>query len=84
MYNLTRKNWIFIFCFMVLGQFGNAQQIQLLNLDSCLLQAKNNYPLIKQYDLIAKSLEYTVSNANKAYLPQISVTGIGGYIIQEI
>ncbi|MGG7035777.1 MAG: TolC family protein [Flavobacterium sp.] len=49
-------------------------------IDSCQKKAMANYPLIKQYDLIAKSSEYTVSNANKAYLPQISLTGIGGYI----
>ena len=52
-----------------------------LNIDSCQAKAKTNYPLIKQYDLIEKSLEYTISNANKAYLPQISVNGIGAYII---
>jgi len=71
-----------IFGFITFGYFGNAQQSQTLNLDSCLTKAKQNHPLIKQYDLISKSLEYTVSNANKAYLPQISVTGIGAFIIK--
>jgi outer membrane protein TolC len=51
-----------------------------ITIDNCQEKAKANYPLIKQYDLIAKSSDYTISNANKAYLPQISVTGIGGYI----
>lgn len=50
-------------------------------IDDCQNKAKANYPLIKEYDLIGKSTEYTLSNANKAYLPHISVTGIGGYII---
>lgn len=51
-----------------------------ITIDGCQEKAKANYPLIKQYDLISKSSDYTISNANKAYLPQVSVTGIGGYI----
>ncbi|HEU4788567.1 MAG TPA: TolC family protein [Flavobacterium sp.] len=51
-----------------------------ITIDDCQEKAKANYPLIKQYDLIAKSSDYTISNANKAYLPQVSITGIGGYI----
>ncbi|MEO6168676.1 MAG: TolC family protein, partial [Chitinophagales bacterium] len=59
------------------GANGFAQ----LNIDTCQARAKANYPLIKQYDLITKSLDYTISNANKAYLPQVSVNAIGAYII---
>lgn len=51
-----------------------------ITIDGCQEKAKANYPLVKQYDLISKSSDYTISNANKAYLPQVSVTGIGGYI----
>lgn len=53
-----------------------------LTLEHCQEKAKANYPLIKQYDLIAQSTEYTISNANKAYLPQLSLNGIGAYIIK--
>ncbi|MCV2485124.1 TolC family protein [Flavobacterium sp. SH_e] len=45
--------------------------------------AVDNYPLIKQYELIEKSKEYTISNANKAYLPQLSVTAIEGYVFGD-
>jgi outer membrane protein TolC len=55
-----------------------------INIDTCQSKAKANYPLIKQYDLITKSAEYTVSNANKAYLPQVSLTGIGAFIISGL
>src|SRR6478736_627871 len=51
-----------------------------ITIDGCQEKAKANYPLIKQYDLISKSADYTISNANKAYIPQLSLTGIGGYI----
>lgn len=44
-----------------------------LSLDACREKARVNYPLIKQYGLIEKSAEYNLSNADKGYLPQISV-----------
>jgi outer membrane protein TolC len=53
---------------------------QNLTIDSCYSIAQRNYPLIRQYELIEKSKEYTISNANKAWLPQFSVTGIGAYV----
>lgn len=56
---------------------------QSLSLDSSYAWATRNYPLIKQYDLIEKSKEYTLSNASKAYLPQLSVTAIGGYLFSS-
>jgi outer membrane protein TolC len=55
-----------------------------VTLRSCQEKAKVNYPLIKQYDLISKSAEYNLSNANKAYLPQVSITGIGAYIFKGL
>ena len=57
---------------------------QILRIDSCYALAIKNYPLIKQYELIEKTKEYTLSNAGKAYLPQVSVTAIGGYIFGEL
>ena len=53
---------------------------QTLKIDECYELARQNYPAIKQYELIQKSLEYNLNNANKAYLPQLSLTGIGGYV----
>jgi len=53
---------------------------QVLSIDSCYALAVKNYPLIKQYELIEKTKEYTLSNAGKAYLPQVSLTAIEGYV----
>jgi outer membrane protein TolC len=58
----------------------DSAKAQTLNIDSCYALALRNYPLIKQFDLIEKTTEYTLSNASKAYLPQVSVTTIGGYV----
>jgi outer membrane protein TolC len=65
----------------VLWPYGLCAQ---LTLEACQQKAKANYPLIKQYDLIEKSKEFSLSNAGKAYLPQVSVTAIAGYIIQGL
>ena len=79
--NCRRKapHWLLSIC-LVSGQAIFAQESAKLSIDSCYALAKANYPLIRQFDLIAKSSEFNVSNASKAYLPQVSATGIGGYV----
>jgi outer membrane protein TolC len=57
---------------------------QALSLDDCQTLARNNYPLVRQYELIEKSREFTLSNASKAYFPQLSVTGIGAYVFGDL
>jgi outer membrane protein TolC len=69
---------IVAFCMQISG--ASAQ----LTIEECQEKARNNYPAIRQLDLITKSTEYTISNANKAFLPQISLTGIGAYIISGL
>ncbi len=48
---------------------------QSLSLDSCYALARQQYPLIKQKGLIEKTKDYSVSNAAKGYLPQVSFNG---------
>ena len=48
-------------------------------IDQCQEKARQNYPQIKQFGLIEKSLEYNLSNAGKAYLPQVSFTAKATY-----
>ncbi|HCB63227.1 MAG: transporter [Bacteroidetes bacterium GWF2_43_63] len=43
-----------------------------LTLEQCYEKARNNYPLVSQYGLIEKSEAYNLSNAAKAWLPQLS------------
>jgi len=74
------KTYIFFFIACISTIRLQAQ----VTLQSCQEKAKTNYPMIKQYDLISKSVEYNISNANKAYLPQISITGIGAYIFKGL
>ena len=50
-----------------------------ITLDECQQLARDHYPLIKQYDLIDQANEYTIANANKGYLPQLSLSAKATY-----
>ncbi len=43
-------------------------------LEECQQAAEQNYPLIRQYDLIKKTTDLTVSNIAKGWLPQVSAS----------
>ena len=62
-------------CVLVL----NESTAQNLTLDSCQAMARRNYPLIRQFELIEKSKEYSVENIQKGYLPQVNVSGYSTY-----
>lgn len=64
------------YLFLLLFFSGNAQT---LNLEECYNLAKQNYPLIKRHDLIAKTKEYNLQNAAKGWLPQIQIVGQATY-----
>ncbi|HEX3386801.1 MAG TPA: TolC family protein, partial [Mucilaginibacter sp.] len=55
-----------------------------LGLEECYRLARENYPAIKKLDLIAKTSDYNVDNANKKFLPQISFSGQATYQSQTI
>lgn len=69
---------LFLFGLLVLT-FQLSLQAQILTLDSCQAKAKENYPLVKQYGLIEQTAQYNISNANKAYLPQLSLSAKATY-----
>lgn len=48
-------------------------------LDECQQMARDNYPLIKQYDLIRQTTDYNVSNIAKGWLPHISAVAQATY-----
>jgi len=50
-----------------------------LTIEECQEKARNNYPLIKKYDLIEQSKNYNLSNAQKAYLPQLQINAKATY-----
>ncbi|HJT73399.1 MAG TPA: TolC family protein, partial [Chitinophaga sp.] len=68
--------WIFLLC----GIQAAAQTEQPpLTLDKCYELARQNYPLIRQRELIAKTGAYNIENAGKGYLPQLTFSGQATY-----
>lgn len=72
---MSRKRFrtIAAFCLITFGCLSPA--MGQLTLDDCQRLAKENYPLIKRYDLIRATIHYTVSNLTKGYFPQLSFGG---------
>jgi outer membrane protein TolC len=65
------KRIILFNCLIFIGLLNlNAQS---LNIDTCQAKAARNYPQVKQFGLIEKTNEYNIANANKGYLPQLSL-----------
>ena len=48
--------------------------VQAQTLEECQQAAEHNYPLIRQYGLIEKTMELTVANIQKGWLPQVSAS----------
>ena len=69
---MKKKNLIFVMLAFAIGV--NAQ-----TLDECQRAAEQNYPLIRQYDLIATTTAMTVKNIGKGWLPQIEASAQATY-----
>lgn len=62
------KRLILLCGYLLTGFSASAQ----LTLDECRALARTHYPEIRQYDLVRQTEEYTLSNARRAWLPQLS------------
>ena len=65
----------FLLLFMVLTALTSQAQ----TLDECCKLARENYPEIRQYDLIAETEQYNISNAARAWIPQVVLSGQATY-----
>ncbi|MEO6190959.1 MAG: TolC family protein [Saprospiraceae bacterium] len=65
------KLWLVLFCIIISLNSGFAQKI---SLDSCLNMARNNYPMIKQLELLDKIEGFNIKNINATWLPNLSGT----------
>ncbi len=66
---------IFLLPFMLLTTLIARAQ----TLDECCNLARNHYPEIRQYNLIAETEQYNISNAARAWIPQIVFSGQATY-----
>lgn len=60
---------IALLCGCLLAGLSAGAQV---TLDECRRLAREHYPEIRQYDLVHRTEEYTLSNARRAWLPQLS------------
>lgn len=50
-----------------------------ISLEECYVLAKNNYPQIKKADLITKTRDYSITNANMGYIPKVLFSARASY-----
>ena len=67
----------FIALLLLFPIIGIAQET--ITLEDCYRLTRENYPTVKKLNLVAKTEEYTLANANRAYLPQVSILGQATY-----
>lgn len=70
------KRFISVVALTVLGLSSAYAQP---DLEQCKEMARKHYPAIRQYDLISQSQDYNMSNASKAWLPQVSLSAQATY-----
>jgi outer membrane protein TolC len=58
---------------------ANAQQSSSLSLSNAYELARQNYPLIKQRELVKQTSNLNIDNLSKAFLPQASISGQATY-----
>jgi len=70
------KRIILSFALLLLFALNNYGQ---MTLEMCKVKMQANYPLIKQYDLLEKTREYSLDNVAKGNLPQVSLSSKATY-----
>ena len=71
-----KKQILYFFLFLFIQSNLNAQNV---TVETCQIKAIANYPLVKQYGLIEQTSQFNISNANKGYLPQLSLSAKATY-----
>lgn len=70
---MIKRSILFSFA-MLSALFSQAQ-----SLDECRRLAREHYPEIKQYNLIAETEQYNISNAMRAWIPHVVLSGQATY-----
>ncbi len=78
---MRNKVFLALGCYLLAMGLAKAQT---LTLNECYRLAKDNYPTVKKMDLVAKSADYTIKNANKKFLPQFNISGQATYQSQVV
>jgi outer membrane protein TolC len=76
---INKNTLTLVSCMLLATSAGLAQEPAVLTIDSCYAKAKRNYPLTRQYQLLEKSAEYSIDNANKAFITRFNIGGQASY-----
>ena len=60
-------------------QFVSLCVVGQITLEECRQKTKENYPLIRQYELIEKAEMFNLENASRGYIPQLSMSAKASY-----
>lgn len=69
------KRLAFLLSFSIATSWIHGQ----ITLEECQRKTQQNYPLVRQYELIEKTKEYNLENARTGYLPQFSLSAKASY-----
>ncbi|MEY8760266.1 TolC family protein [Chryseobacterium tongliaoense] len=78
------QKYVLVFLLGFASALPMKAQSEKLSPEECYRLAKENYPVIRKIGMIAKTADYTIENANKRYLPQVSFSGQATYQSQTI
>jgi outer membrane protein TolC len=73
------KKLIFLGAIQLITAVSVSKAQSQLTINDCYKRAEENYPLIKQRELIIKTSAYTIDNIQKGYLPQVNIIGQATY-----
>src|SRR3954464_4033776 len=71
-------------CVLLMIITKTSAQTKQLTIEACYALARQNYPLIKKQGLISKTTYYSVENAAKQFLPQVSLNAQATYQSETI
>jgi len=75
-----QKTFIILAVLLVIWENqASAQNLAVINLDSCMQWARQNYPLIKQKGYLQNMSENTQKNMNSAWHPQVTLVSSATY-----
>lgn len=82
----ARKRVLPFLCIMLLSISLRGQEAskgdfseKRISIEKCQQWAMENYPAIKQHDLLDKAREYTLSNISRVYRPEFSLSGVASW-----
>ena len=78
---MTRTSRIFIFLSAILCPFicNGQEETDSISIEECMRLARENYPQIKQLNLIEEAAKYDISGAMKSWLPRLNISGKATY-----